>query len=400
MKISITKIKEAPKLYHADAYCVHKSQVDEEFSAWLAYHKFEYWSDIANQYLNFTIPDGFNLSECFFPAEDFLFVDGFSPNLNKHLHLGHLSNFILAKSFQSMGIGEKYIAHLGDTLPDGIPKMDAFKAFAELCLEWGYRVDYIYFASNMILNENKAPSLICGTGDYEGTKVFNLVKNDEKVVGVKSDGSTTYFYQDVALAQNLDSKTLYMTGAEQAGHFKNLEWFFPKIKHVPLGLVTLDGKKMSSRDGNVIWLTDVMNIMKEKFGNNDNLIWNVLCGYILKSNTDSGKDISVKDLDNVKSSFGLYLSYTLAKLNSAGLLFYKNNNFHTMPVAFAAYKAKVLMEPNILLKELVNTAKKLSGLYENHKIKDHPENHYLFKPLAEDLLTGMLLLGMKDVYKV
>jgi hypothetical protein len=39
-------------------------------------------------------------------------------------------------------------------------------------------------------------------------------------------------------------------------------------------------------------------------------------------------------------------------------------------------------------------------MYEKYTIKDNPANQLLFKPLAEDLLFGMLLLGMYDIDKV
>lgn len=394
MKININIVKDIPKYIGKEipyAYCVYGNPTDE-FKAWLEFHKIPH--ETFDNYTNFYFPEDLNLADCFNSGESFTYVDGFSPNLNKHLHLGHLSNFVLAKSFQSMGIGEIYIAHLGDTLDGEIPKMEALKAYMELCLKYGYKVDRVFFASDMVTGS----WLEDGEGDYAGCKVFDL--GDQRIVGVKSDGSTSYFLQDVALAERLNKKTLYMTGAEQSGHFKALQYFFPDIKHLPLGLVTLDGEKMSSRKGNVIWLTEVFDIMKETFGDNENLIWNVVCGYILKSNPSSDKDIAVKDLQNVKSSFGLYLSYTLAKLSKAGLLFFKNEKFHSQKMEFAYLKAKFLLEPNILLKELVNTAKELSGLYEKYKIKDCPENHDFFIPMAEDLLTGMLLIGMKDVYKV
>lgn len=36
-----------------------------------------------------------------------------------------------------------------------------------------------------------------GEGEYTGTEVFNI--NNNKIVGIKSDNTTSYFYQDIAL---------------------------------------------------------------------------------------------------------------------------------------------------------------------------------------------------------
>src|SRR5271169_1397806 len=47
-----------------------------------------------------------------------IIVDGFSPNLNKQLHVGHLRNLALAKSLHSIytGTEAKFIAFLGCSL--------------------------------------------------------------------------------------------------------------------------------------------------------------------------------------------------------------------------------------------------------------------------------------------
>ncbi len=394
MKININIIKEIPGVFGQKGYCVHDNQKPDGFMEWLRTHGCTFHYELKSNFWNFTFPEDIDLTQCFIEPEPFQYVDGFSPNLNKHLHLGHLSNFVLAKSLQSLGVGKKYIANLGDTLEGGVEKQEAFNAFTHLCLEYGYKIDDIYFATNLTTDKG----LTNGEGDYAGTKIFDL--GETKIVGIKSDGSTTYFLQDVALAENLNGKTLYMTGGEQAGHFKALQQLYPNIEHLPLGLVLVDGKKMASREGNVIYASEIFAIFKEKFGDNPNLIWNVLCGYILKSNPTSTKDIKLKDLDNVKTSFGLYLSYTLAKLNSAGLHYYKQNTFHSVDMQFAYLKAKYSMEPNVLLKALVSLAKDISGLYEQYRIKDTPENHHHYVKLAEDLLLGMSLLGMKYVEKV
>jgi arginyl-tRNA synthetase len=223
------------------------------------------------------------------------------------------------------------------------------------------------------------------------------------VVGIKSSGETTYFYHDVALAEKLKASrgTLYLTGQEQAQHFGNLQTLFPQTHSIPLGLVSLNGGKMSSSLGNVIYLQPIWQELEATFGtDNPSLIWNVLSGYILKTTPSVAKKINLDVLANPKNSPGLYLSYTLAKLKSAGLTVPTNSAFHDPMLAWKKLVAQTQLNPVTLLTGLLEKAQEIATLYEQHRIKDHPENQQLFQPLAEDLLHGMQCLGLLGVDRV
>ena len=142
--------------------------------------------------------------EKMFPSKKFKYLDGFSPNLNKHLHIGHFSNFVLAKAFQKMGVAESTISILGDTLEGMVSKDEAFAKFNCYCHEFDYKIDKTFFASEM----KYYGKLIAGEGEYFGTKIIE--SGEDKIVVVKSDGSTSYFYQDLALAETLNAETLYL----------------------------------------------------------------------------------------------------------------------------------------------------------------------------------------------
>ena len=87
----------------------------------------------------------------------------------------------------------------------------------------------------------------------------------------KSDGATLYATRDLTAAlyrQNTYEfdKALYVVGAEQSLHFTQ---FFTVLKklgynwvdgmaHVPFGLILKDGKKMSTRKGEVVLLEEVL----------------------------------------------------------------------------------------------------------------------------------------------
>ena len=88
----------------------------------------------------------------------------------------------------------------------------------------------------------------------------------------KKDGATLYITRDLAAAiyrkRTYDfALSLYVVGNEQANHFKQLkavlkdmgfEWA-ENMHHVPFGLITQGGKKLSTRKGKIVLLEEVLN---------------------------------------------------------------------------------------------------------------------------------------------
>ena len=281
MKIDINKINLVPEQYGFN-FCQF-GELTQDVKQWVDYWVFK--TEKSGPYTNILIGD-VDISDIFIDPKVYEYIDGFSPNLNKHLHVGHLSNLVIANAMQKLGIAKKSIAILGDTVSGSISKEDALLSYKKYCDDFKYKVDEIFYASEMKLKSN---ILIDGEGDYQGAKVFDL--GDEKVVGIKSTGLTSYFYQDVALVEHLNSSTIYLTGLEQTNHFNSVKKLYPDIKHIGLGLVLLDGKKMSSSDGNIIYLEDFINDLLKIFDNDIQLVYNILAGQILKSGVSVNKSI-------------------------------------------------------------------------------------------------------------
>jgi arginyl-tRNA synthetase len=392
MKIDINKIKVAPSQFGFN-FCVFGVPTDEVMQ-WCQYWKLDIQK--SGPYTNIILNKNLNISDAFNVPEIYDYVDGFSPNLNKHLHVGHLSNLVIANAFQKLGIGKEFIAILGDTLDGQVQKDDALKTYHKICSDFGYNVDKIFYASNMKMKDESI--LKDGEDDYIGSKVFDI--DGEKIVGIKSSGSSSYFYQDVALAQHLDASTLYLTGLEQENHFNSLKKIQEKTNHIGLGLVSLDGKKMPSSDGNIIFLSDFINDLLLQFNDDIKLVYNIIAGQILKSSTSSSKSIDTKLIKNPKLSLGLYLSYTMAHIKSCGVTTQNNTNYYSKELEFAELKAKVNLSPNILFDILVNHCKMINKLYETHYIKDNTDNIKLFSNLISDLEFGMSKLGLFSIDKV
>ncbi|WP_261806892.1 arginine--tRNA ligase [Lapidilactobacillus luobeiensis] len=108
--------------------------------------------------------------------------------------------------------------------------------------------------------------------ESQGAQIVDLTAEGLTPALIKrSDGATLYITRDLAAAIDRYqkyhfAKSLYVVGAEQTEHFKQLkavlkqmgyDWA-DQIIHVPFGLITKDGKKLSTRKGNVVLLDQVL----------------------------------------------------------------------------------------------------------------------------------------------
>ena len=294
-----------------------------------------------------------------------------------------------------MQIGKKFIAVFGDTLDGDVKKDDALDKYEYFTKTFDYHVDKCFFASKLKMTDFSL--LKNGEGKYMTTKIVEIDEN--KIVIIKSDGSTTYFYQDIAVAQELNASTLYLTGFEQSEHFANLKKLFPQTQHLGLGLVMLDGKKMSSSEGNVIYLQEMLDKLLQQF-NDIQLVWNILAGMILKTEPKNIKNIDTAVLQNSKISPGLYISYTMAKMNSAGIDLIPATEYVSQELALKSLKSKVSLKPNFLMDAIVNQCKLINQFYETHFIKDNAVNKKMFQSFTSDLLKATSELGFFPIKKV
>lgn len=112
----------------------------------------------------------------------------------------------------------------------------------------------------------------------EGAKIISLEdKNMPPCLITKKDGSTLYATRDITAAlyrkETYDfKKAIYVTALQQNLHFA--QWFevirkmgyewAEDLVHVPFGMVSMEGGKLSTRKGNVILLEDILNEAIEK----------------------------------------------------------------------------------------------------------------------------------------
>lgn len=109
--------------------------------------------------------------------------------------------------------------------------------------------------------------------ESQGANIIDLSEYDmPPCLITKSDGGSIYHSRDIAAVLYRKEtygfdKCLYVTGLEQTLHFKQVfkaievmgyDWADTLI-HVPYGLVSLKGEKLSTRNGNIIYAEDILN---------------------------------------------------------------------------------------------------------------------------------------------
>lgn len=109
--------------------------------------------------------------------------------------------------------------------------------------------------------------------DSQGAKVVEVGNNMPPCIVLKSNGSTIYATRDLAAilyrARTYDfTKCIYITATEQILHFKQIfevakylvdEKYQKGLVHVSYGMIRLKTGKMSTREGNVIYVNDIIN---------------------------------------------------------------------------------------------------------------------------------------------
>lgn len=273
---------------------------------------------------------------------------------------------------------------------------------------------------------------------------------------LKSDGTTIYPTRDLATAifrkEVLQGdKLLYVVGAEQQLHFKQVfavlrkmgyEWADDCI-HVPFGLMTLNGKKMSTRRGQVVYLDQVLDEAVQKsleiIQNSQSQDYDkyetaeaVGVGAIvfgdLVHNRMLTVDFNLDEALRFEGETGAYLQYTFAR--AMRLLKKAEGKAEQQPHAdeellgeqlhepetwnciklLDNYEETVLKavrnhEPSILTRLLLDIAKAFNRFYHQKKILDMQGDEraaklYLVSTMATILKHGLQLLGMKAPHQI
>lgn len=268
--------------------------------------------------------------------------------------------------------------------------------------------------------------------ESRGAQVVNLGEDENPALILKSDGSSLYMTRDLAAALYRKKEydfvmSLYVAGGEQTGHFKQLKQVLKKmgydwsdnIHHIPFGLITQGGKKLSTRKGNVVFLDQVLKDavslaeqqIEEKnpnLSNKKQVAHDVGVGAVvfhdLKNDRMDNFDFDLEEVVRFEGDTGPYVQYTNARAQSILRKANKEismdnlslNDDWSFAVAKAlsdfpaiVEKASEKFEPSIIAKYALDLSKKFNKYYANVRILD--EDDQLNTRLALVQATSIVL---------
>lgn len=250
----------------------------------------------------------------------------------------------------------------------------------------------------------------------QGATIVNLDEFDlNPALILKSDGASLYITRDLATAEyrkeTFDfAESIYAVGNEQSYHFKQLKAVLQRaghdwqeqMHHIPFGLITAGGKKLSTRKGNVILLEDVLNdaveLAKEQIEsknpdlpNKDEVAHQVGVGAVifhdLKNDRLNTFDFVLEEVVQFEGETGPYVQYANARAHSIlrkagfdGSKATDNQEFKlTDDVAFSVVKelnqfpsivekAYMTYEPSVIAKYVIGLAQSFNRYYAHTRI--------------------------------
>lgn len=288
--------------------------------------------------------------------------------------------------------------------------------------------------------------------ESQGAKIVNLEEQgiNTPCIIVKSNGSSTYATRDLAAilyrarTYNFD-KALYVTSYEQVLHFKQVfatakylgldEKYLKGLEHVSFGMVLLPTGKMSTREGNIVKLEELLNesidrakeIIEQKnpqLENKEEVAKKVGIGAIIFNDLSNSR---VKDevfdwntILNFQGETGPYIQYTYVRtksvLEKSGVdinnILFDMVNLDNLEDSYSQNIIKLLYdfhnvlvqvteksEPSILSRYLIDLAKAYSVFYNENRIMVDDislknSRVYLTYAVGKVLKIGANLLGM------
>lgn len=296
-----------------------------------------------------------------------------------------------------------------------------------------------------VVNKIKAANLLT---ESEGAQIVKLDDyNMAPCLILKNDGSSIYATRDLAAIFYRKEtykfcKCLYVTGQEQKLHFAQVfkvvellgnEWAKDELVHIPYGLVSLEGAKLSTRSGNIIYAEDILleavskikEIIEQKnpdLENKAETAKKIGVGAVIFNDLYNQriKDVSFKweKLLNFDGETGPYVQYTYArcasiirKLDKFTLDGNVDYGILDEPDALALLKeiskfpkivsdAAEKYEPSIVARFAVDVSQAFNKFYNSNRINVEEENvkhtrAILVYITKETIKEAMALLGIE-----
>lgn len=319
----------------------------------------------------------------------------------------------------------------------------------------GVKIDFVHGESFYEDKLEKVTKEIIDKGITKKSEGALIVEFDSMPPAMlqKSNGTTTYFTRDMAtikyrLENWKPNLIIYEVGVDQELHFrqvfetaKMMGWVPSEgLVHIAHGLIRWTTGKFSTRKGDTIHLSEVIDKAMEKAeeiakksvidknltGTEKEEMIKVVAIGAIKFNdlsSDPKKDV-IFDWDQIMSlegDSGPYLQYTYARcmgvLNKTQIKEQKNINEIQKTInedemalirEFYKFEEKILeastrYSPAVIAEYLLGVARKYNEFYAKNRIIDEKEEDFrvfLTKTTATIIHTGLYLLGIKTIEKM
>ena len=317
-------------------------------------------------------------------------------------------------NFKKLEDGDKYCIQIWQKFKD-LSLKEFQRIYDVLGIHFDYNTGESFYVDKMpevlqILRKNN--KLV----ESQGAEIVDLeYANMPPLMAVKSNGSTTYAMRDLAAilyrARTYDfDKCIYVVAYEQNLHFKQVfevakfldldEKYTNGLIHVPYGMVRLKTGKMSTREGTLIKLEDILKeavtrakaIIEEKNPNiegKDDIAKKVGIGAVIFNDLSNNiiKD-EVFDWDimlNFQGETGPYIQYMYVRTKSIlekenyvmnkDLVDISELEEHGIELIKQIYSFNDIVkqavdknEPSIISRYLIDVAKLYSSFYNDNKI--------------------------------
>ena len=256
----------------------------------------------------------------------------------------------------------------------------------------------------------------------------------------KRDGSSLYITRDIAAVlyrkENYNPDyILYVVGHEQSVHFDQLREVVKKmdidvdIKHIAFGLILKDGKKMSTRRGQVLLLEDiidevkrrVLEVMEEKgtaIEDKNQVAETLAIGALkyhdLKPDRNNSYSFNIEDMVSFEGDTAVYINYTNARIQSIlkkreqvisldDFIYEESmwpliNHLSTYPSIVE--DAAIKYSPSLIARYVMQLCRHFNAYYGNTRIvgSDHAYSQmFLLDLVSKNIVDAFHLLGIEVV---
>ncbi|CBL91511.1 arginine--tRNA ligase [Leuconostoc gasicomitatum] len=280
----------------------------------------------------------------------------------------------------------------------------------------------------------------------QGAKIVDLSAINSSLTPAmikRSDGATLYMTRDLAAAVYRKetyhfSKSLYVVGGEQREHFVQMKavlslmgfTWADDVEHISFGLITFNGKKMSTRKGDVVLLKDVLDDAHElalkqiqeknpALENKNIVAEQVGAGAVvfhdLMNDRTNNFDFNLEEVVRFEGDTGPYVQYTNARaksiLRKSGVTIVDQNldlddvatwDIVTILNSFpeTVQRAWQQREASIVAKYALNLSRSFNRYYANSKILTNDQQLNARLALVQSvsivLSESLRLLGVKS----